>query len=241
MNPKDLTVIIPFHSNSSELENTVHNLLNSPYKKIISKILLCHNGANLLALENAKSLLTHEEIELLHTPRKGLGSGCKMGIEKCNSSFLLITANDLPFGLTDISIWSEINPCPDIVIGSKLHPNSKIFQRSILRKLTSSFFLILKKILIPIKLPKDTQGTIFIKTNIAKNVLKYCTCNGFFFTTELVTFSILRGSSFSEVPIVYFANEGISSVSAFKVGLNFLKNLIKLRATIKREQYDFKK
>ncbi len=241
MNSKDLSVVIPFHHYSICLKSTVDTLLQSPFKEIIAKIYLCHNGPDLDSFENARKNNISNKVELLHVSNIGLGAGCRIGIEKCETNHILITAADLPFGLSDIEEWNRQNQPADIVIGSKLHPESKIHGRPVLRRISTFGFMILKKIFIPIKLPLDTQGTIFIKTTAAKGALKECDIDGFFFTTELITFSILKGSTFSEVPVIYFANEVNSSVSPFKEGMNFFKNLIRLGSKIKRKLYEQKK
>lgn len=238
-----LTIIIPFHSDSLVLQETINTLLNSQYFPLIKNIYLCHNGLDIKSFEIIKKNES-DIIKAIHTPFTGLGAGCREGIKKCTSEFLLITGSDLPFKFSDMIGWLETEPGPrslDIVIGSKSHPQTLIYNRSFIRRIASVFFNILKKLLIPINLPDDSQGTIFIRTEIAKKALNQCREDSFFFTTELLAHSIFIGATYKEIPVIYKSMESKSSVAPFKDGLSFLGKLYTLRTTIARLQNDSKK
>jgi len=87
----------------------------------------------------------------------------------------------------------------NVGLGSKLHPDSKMYGKSLLRSIATFVFIILKKIFIPIKLPLDTQGIIFIKTTATKGSLEECKIDGFFDRINYIFYIkglyILRGAS----------------------------------------------
>lgn len=233
-----LSIIIPFHKAHKSLLESIHLLWSSPYNSLIKEIILCHNGPHLDDLSKTK-LIVHDDprIRVIHTDDAGLGFGCRLGIPKAQGDYILITGIDLPFGISDLNEWSQGQMC-EVMIGSKMHPQSQIQGRSFLRSFSSWVFLILKSLIVPLKLPADTQGTIFIKTSIAQKALPFCEASGFFFTTELVAIAISQGAQYSELPVIYPANETKSSVSPIKDGVIFFKSLFKLRKIILGIQHE---
>lgn len=235
-----LSIIIPFHKAHESLSESILKLWNSSYNGVIKEIILCHNGPHLIDLaETELKIKDDSRIRILHTDQPGLGAGCKLGISQAQGDYILITGIDLPFGLSDLDQWSQSH-LKDIMIGSKSHPKSRIEGRSFVRLVSSFVFVILKSVILPLKIPADTQGTIFIKTSLAKKALSRCGASGFFFTTELVSIAMAQGASAVEMPVIYPANEGKSSVSPIKDGIIFIKSLFKLRKIITGIQHEKK-
>lgn len=232
-----LSIVVPFHRTSGNLQNSLKTVLSSKFTEYISEIILCHNGPYLDEIQKAKEAIKEfASVSVLHTDSPGLGEGCRIGIAQASATHILITGIDFPFGTTDLANWTSLiekDQNYDIVIGSKLHPETVITGRSFLRSLSTTVFNLLKRILIPIRLPLDTQGTVFINTAFAKKASALCSEPGFFFTTELITHSIKHGATFTEVPVTYITDETRSSVSPVKDGLIFLKSLIKLRKSLR--------
>lgn len=238
MSIKQISVVIPFHRVTENLSVKLLDIINSSFFGQLSEVILCHNGPLLNEFEKAKRIIEGlPKVKLLHISDPGLGHGCRSGIAFATGDYILITAIDFPFGFSDLVEFNklqEMNQLADIYIGSKLHPKTIISNRSLFRKLSTFIFNILKLIIIPVTLPKDTQGTILIKSSHAKEHLNKTEAAGFFFTTELITLAINQGASFKEVPVIYYADEGKSSVSPLKDGFIFFKSLILLRKKILR-------
>jgi dolichyl-phosphate beta-glucosyltransferase len=233
-NINSISLVIPFHKDTPALSETITKIEKSDYFTYIDEVFLCHNGQ--LKTYEKEICFNHSKFKLLHTDTPGLGAGCRLGIEKSLSTFILITGSDLPFEWSDFDGWlndqSSLHP-RDIVIGSKNHPETLLINRSLLRKSATKVFILAKKLLIPIDLPEDTQGTIFIKSDFAKSSSKKTHSQGFFFTTELVVWAIKAGATFTEVPVSYIAKESKSSVSPFLQGMEFIQNLLRLRRQLK--------
>ncbi len=236
MRKNTLSVVIPYHR-QLHFKDIVNILY--PFTDWIKEIHFCHNGP----IDSSKfEKIEADGFNLMfhHTQAPGLGAGCRMGIANSQSDFILITGSDLPFGVSDLVTWiklQEINDLPDLVIGSKFHPQSIIKNRHIIRTCLSYSFRFFKKILIPLVLPDDTQGTIFIKRDICLKALPKCNSNGFFFTTELITWSIKEGAQFEEIPISYYEKNSKSSVSPIKDSIKFLFGLFLLKLRTTRSNY----
>lgn len=240
MSTKVLSLVIPFHRFSADLYKNINLLLNSAQSYLIDKIILSHNGPLTGEYEKCRQVfLNFPDVIILHTDNLGLGYGCIEGIKRVKSVYLLITAIDFPFELSDIVEWEKLfrsGELPNIAIGSKLHPQTTIIGRRKIRLIFTFFFLLIKKILIPIKLPRDTQGTIFLNTSEAQYFLPECNSKGFFFTTEIVALILSHSGTFVELPVYYLANEGKSSVSLLKDGFIFIYCLLSLRKKILRDK-----
>jgi dolichyl-phosphate beta-glucosyltransferase len=228
-----ISIIIPVHRRISQLKPHIETLLTHEYNSLIKEILICHNGPALTEVQAAVALEEqYPKVRALHTDVPGLGAGNKMGISASTGEFVLMTAGDLPFGFSDFERWLELyrkGNVPEIVIGSKLHPATVSEGRKFIRVLATFFFMLLKKVLIPFPMPADSQGTVFMLTSAAKQLAPVCFSDGFFFTTELIVRGLHKGLAFCEVPVIYYANEGGSSVSPLREGINFTKGLWRLR------------
>ena len=58
----------------------------------------------------------------------------------------------------------------------------------------------------------DTQGTFFINTKLAQNLLPKLTATGFFFQTQIVVYAVRFGYSYVEIPVVYYSGKRLSKV-----------------------------
>ncbi len=222
------------------MRSRIDELLTHNNSECINKIFICHNGS--LKEEFLVAQELENELPLVrafHTDRPGVGAGCKLGINACETEYFLITGSDLPFGTSDLDRWCELvirQEQPEITLGSKLHPKSVVTGRTFLRRLTTSGLAFLKRLILGPGQPMDSQGTIFMKTSLAKEVLSECFSNDFFFTTELVTRGLKAGGQFVEIPVVYLAKEDGSSVSPFRSSFNFLTALIRLKFSLSRSK-----
>lgn len=227
-----VSVIIPSHGMLRGIETTIEKLNNYQHADVISEILICHNGPvpSVLDLNSNYGSKTR----LLHTDDVGLGAGLKLGLENAVSDFVLMTATDLPFEFTDFDQWNSLpNPKPDIVIGSKGHPSSKIGSHGPIRLIMSTCYRLLRWLAFPFSYPKDPQGTLFLRLSTAKQVNIKDLSNSFFCTTELIALMILKGATWFEVPVVLQPRDGKSSVRIFRDSWDMLKRTIILSLKIR--------
>lgn len=221
-----ISLIIPCYGESENILTTLNQLENTSHH--FHEILVCHNGLIPIKIK----LKENNQIHLLHTDQKGIGHGYKLGIEAATGDTLLLTAADLPFGFTDLESWNK-NDSPLLAIGSKLHPKS-IIERSFSRNISTKILYYLRKFIIPLNLPKDTQGTIFLETQLAKATVKNIKSLDFFFTTELIVKLVMMGKYFTELPVKLKKSNHKSSINFATDPFVFIFKILEIGISIRR-------
>jgi hypothetical protein len=94
--------------------------------------------------------------------------------------------------------------------------------------LASAGFYAVRKALLGSKTPGDSQGSIIIKTELAKSLIAEVQSNDYFFSLELATLAQRRGIRVVEVPIVLENHDGSTSVSLVKDGWSMFVRIWRL-------------
>ncbi len=227
-------LVIPFSCDVERLEDTITLIAENAVKYKITEVMLCHNGGNFVRAEIEE--IFDKEIglfKLLHTEKKGLGEGYKLGIINASSEKIILSASDLPFGFTDIESFNNLTVLERekyrVCIGSKAHENSVMEGYSLLRRLYSKIFYLLRRLLLGKKSPKDSQGTIIIDKILAKELVESVCSGGYFFSVEMIMLAIKRGANVIELPVVFRDLKLKSNVMVINLGLSFMHELLKLR------------
>jgi hypothetical protein len=228
------SLVVPFHSDVEKLSGTLALLRESGTEHGIREILLCHNGSVLdPPTRSAIEARGWEGVRLLSTPDRGIGAGYKLGIGAAREEFVVLSASDLPFGFSDVEAfhaWSrQHGRPPDVAIGSKAHPLSKLASYGLQRRLASRAFWLLRALVLGRETPKDSQGTILVRTGIARSLLPELAFDNYLFSLELVTLAQRRGHRVVELPIEISHHEGgASSVSLLRDGTRMAIDLVQL-------------
>ncbi len=228
------SLVVPFHSDVEKLSTTLGLLRESGPAQGIREILLCHTGSVLdPPTRSAIEARTWEGVRLLSTPTKGIGAGYKLGIRAAREEFLVLSASDLPFGFSDVEAfraWArEHGRPPDVAIGSKAHPRSRLASYGLQRRLASRAFWLLRALLLGRETPKDSQGSVLARTQIARSLLPELVFDNYLFSLEFVTLAQRRGHPVVELPIEISHHEGgASSVSLLRDGTRMAIDLVQL-------------
>lgn len=129
----------------------------------------------------------------------GLGEALRAGVLASRGRRLLLTADDLPFGFTDLD---GFRPLPDdviVAIGSKAHPRSDV-TRSWRRTVQSRIFRFLREALLQSHVG-DSQGTIWVDGAWARSFAHLSRETGLMWTTELVLAAEQQRLIVREVPV----------------------------------------
>jgi GT2 family glycosyltransferase len=235
------SLIIPFHSDLGRLSETLEILKLEAKRQEIGEILLCHNGSVLEASTRAAvEARTWEGVRLLTTEAKGIGAGYKLGIRDASEEYLVLSASDLPFRFTDIDAFRdyrrEHGSFPEVAIGSKAHPQSRLSgSYGLSRRVASRGFWILRALFLGRATPKDSQGTIIIRNALAKSLLPELVFDSYTASLELVTRAQRRGCSVIELPIEFEAHEASdSSVSLVADSIQMARELRTLARGLKQ-------
>jgi hypothetical protein len=208
------TLILPFHADGDRLTASLRRIEAERDRWRIGEVLLCHNGPAWGGVDPASWAATLPlGSTLLHTDRKGIGAGYRIGIAQAGGEYVVLTASDLPFGFTDVGAFLALSePRPALAIGSKAHPCSRI-PRGGARRLAAAAFRLWRRLLLGRATPGDSQGTIIVRTAVARAIVTEVVEDGYLFSLELITQCLARGESIVELPVTLEPREGPSSVS----------------------------
>ena len=175
------------------------------------------------------SLLHIKNLKVLKNNRnRGKGYSVKRGILEAKYSLVLFTDSDLPVATKYVKVFIEyINEGFDIVIASKyMKDASPDKKQSMYRKLTGKVFSLIVKLLV--RGFNDTQcGFKLFKTNFAKQIANFQTCDGFAFDAEILYIAKKMGLKIKEVPVIW-QNKAGSSVG-IKDALQMFFDVLKIR------------
>ncbi len=222
-----LTLIIPFHRDTERLAHSLSAIdaYRNMHPNLLSEVILVHNG-----ISEVPKLILPTFAKTLHTNTLGLGAAYRLGISAATSSWCLLSASDLPFGFSDVDAAALDTWQRGIYIGSKLHEKSDSRSHGSLRLILSRIFYYWRFLVLDVRLPRDTQGTILLPTDIAKKLVLEVEADDFFFTTELLYRAACRGLSIRELPIRQLPQISSSSVRFWHDGFTLFYRTFRLRS-----------
>ncbi len=199
------------------------------------QIVIINNGSkdNCEKIGQELSNKYFKKIKLENIKQSGKGRALKFYLQKSNADIVVYMDIDLAVSLDNIS--DLVNPIIkenyDLIIGSRLLPDSKI-KRSFLRELSSQTYNFLSKIILNHNFSDLQCGFKAIKTNVFKKIASYTKNNKWFFDTELIIFANHFGYKIKEIPVIWEENkydQRKSKVNLIKDSIKFLIDLIKLK------------
>jgi hypothetical protein len=230
---KVISLIIPcYHKDYHRIEKILPKIISKAAQYLIGEVIFVSNGPRTINLQdkfplNSSILFRHE-----HTNSIGLGAAYKEGIKQATYSIICLSASDLPFGFSDVAAYlcCKDQSHASIFIGSKRHPKSIIFNRSIFRDVMSCSFYVLRKLFLNLKTPRDSQGTIiFTKTSLHADPTSIGDDN-YFYSCALLSWEVFYGGSFEELPIqATLTQDNPSHMNIISTSLSMFWNLIRLR------------
>jgi hypothetical protein len=233
------SLVLPFHSDLTSIGATVRRAREEGGARGVREVLLCHNGRPLAPEAQAEVdalVATRDgerpEVRSFHTDAKGIGAGYKLGIREACEEFIILSADDLPFGWSDVAAFEAAGK-PDFAIGSKAHRDSKLEGVTPLRRVSSLGFLTVRRLLLGWGTPGDSQGSFIVRASVGKSLLPSLVYDHYLASLELATLHLRRGGRVVEVPIIVDHNPHQSSVSVARDGWRMVKELVELRRRLK--------
>lgn len=219
---KKLSVIVPFFNDSYDVLiqgiNRISEFLDS--KRIPFEIIISQNGT--LKKIKLPSLFT----KIVFDKDKGLGRAIKNALKIASGDYFYINSIDIPFNFSDLKQMLKRYDQSDLIIGSKLHPDS-IYKINFFRNVLSRFISKISTLLLPKFNIKDPNGSLFGNLSIFKKLFRETLSNDFFICTELVCLYCKNDYKIIEVPVKYIKISNHSSVR-FIDGVIYILKLINL-------------
>lgn len=157
----------------------------------------------------------------------GLGNAYRTGVLATRGRRILLSADDLPFGFSDLDVFRRMDPEVVVAIGSKAHPASSV-ARSRRRSTQSAIFRLLREGLL-YSAVGDSQGTVWVDGPWARMFATLSRETGLMWTVELVLAAEQQGIDVWEVPVVLAAeHEQVTSRFRLKDAVNGVGGLLHL-------------
>ncbi|WP_179085347.1 glycosyltransferase [Microbacterium sp. RU33B] len=194
------SVIVPTRNGESVIGDTIDQLAER--LRSGDEIIVVENGSTdrtTAVLEDLEGSWSHGcALVVLHSGA-GLGEALRTGVLASSGQWLLLTADDLPFGFSDLQEFNKLSADTVVAVGSKAHPESEVV-RSSRRVIQSRVFRFLRAALLQSRVG-DSQGTIWVEGDWARSFALLSREMGLMWTTELVLAAEQQGIRVEEVPV----------------------------------------
>uniref|UniRef100_A0A7V5XFX7 Glycosyltransferase n=1 Tax=Thermodesulfobacterium geofontis TaxID=1295609 RepID=A0A7V5XFX7_9BACT len=182
----ELSIILPAYNQEKLLKESIEKIKGVFADTV--ELIIVDDGSTDNTLEVVKELLN---VKIIINPHNmGKGYSVKKGMLSAKGKYRIFTDADLPYGVKGIKkIFEKLKNNYDIAIGQRINPYPQNPTRLFCHKIFN--FFVRKYLKIPFK---DTQcGLKGFKANVAEEVFKNLTINGFAFDIELLCFALKKG------------------------------------------------
>lgn len=231
--------IVPAYNEEKLLEKNIlklYDFLKKENYKFDWQIKIIINGSNDKSEEIAKKI-EGPHIKYQTIKERGKGKAIKTAILNSLADYIVYMDIDLAVALEDINtLLSPENLDYDLIIGSRLLPQSKR-ERSKIKDLSSKIYILLSKVILKHKFSDLQCGFKAVKRGSYNKIKDYLQDNNWFFDTELLIFSNFFNLKIKEIPVNWSENryeKRKSKVKLFRDSIKFIKNLIKLKKGINK-------
>lgn len=226
--PGSLGVVVPTRNGESVVRETVETLAGALGPT--DEILVVENGSSDRTTEVLEALAADWSypcrLSVLHSER-GLGVALRTGVLASRSDRLLLTADDLPFGLGDLTEFRALGSDTVVAIGSKAHPRSDV-HRSRRRTVQSRIFRHMREALLHSRVG-DSQGTLWVDGRWGRTFAAFSREPGLMWTTELVMAAEIQGIPVVEVPVqLTERHDTVTSRFTFGDAVRGLRGIVRL-------------
>lgn len=231
-----LVYFLPVHNEQTVLAANVARLRER---------LAHHQGAEIYLLENAsrdtswtiaQELAKQPGTFAFKEDRAGIGYAYARGFEEAlaahgpsTTTWAVLTAADLPFGFSDLDagmLFLE-QGASRILMGSKAHPES-VVGRGAQRWVMSQAYRFARRAFLGMRVG-DSQGSVFVRLDLAAEIAPKVEARGFFYSTELCHHAERAGESIEELPVLLEEAKRASTVRPVKHGTEMLRQMWDLR------------
>lgn len=198
--PARLSVVVPSRNGEGVLPATLEAL--GGRLGADDELIVVENGSTdgtAALLQRLSASWEHPVRLVVLTSEPGLGNALRTGVLASRGEHVLLTADDLPFGFSDLDGFHALPDEAVVAVGSKAHPASQV-DRSWRREAQSRVFRSLRRALLHSAVG-DSQGTIWVDGPWVRSFALVSRETGLMWTVELVLAAEQQGVDVWEVPV----------------------------------------
>jgi glycosyltransferase involved in cell wall biosynthesis len=195
------------------------------------QITIADNGSTDHTGEIAKELCgIYSQIQYFKVSARGVGLAFREAIK----------ANDCDIvGYMDVDLATDLRHLSDvclafeqknaeIVVGSRLLKNSKVYNRTLIREITSRGLNMILKILLRVRFSDAMCGFKFYKKDIAEQLVAICSENdGWFYCAEMLIRAEWESIQITEIPVEWHDDTN-SKVKIGKLSVSYMVEILRL-------------
>lgn len=234
-----LTVVMPCYNEGTRIYRNIIETITQVEKFCDSfRIIVVNDGSqDETEYEIKRAMEQDHRIGMIsYEKNQGKGYAVKRGMMASKSEYTAFLDADLelpPYLLEGFLKKAEEGV--DVVIGSKMHPESQV-EYPLLRKVLSTGYYWFMKLLFGMKL-KDTQtGIKLFRTEKIRPVLKMVRTSRFSFDIEILAIAAKKGLSIIEMPVVvnFSRNKSDKSKISFSSIYEMVRDSLRIRMYVSK-------
>jgi glycosyltransferase involved in cell wall biosynthesis len=235
-----LSIIIPAHNEERRLPRTLEQVVAFLARQsYAAEVLIVENGSSDRTLEVAEGFArAHDSVRVVRAEARGKGLAVRLGMLAARGDYRFMCDADLSMPIEEVNRF--LPPALqdfDVAIGSREVHGAVRYDEPRYRHLGGRLINLLIRILILPQL-QDTQcGFKCFRAEIAEDLFKYQTLNGWSFDIELLFVAYRRRYRVVEIPVDwYYRTE--SKVSAIRDALRMINDIFRIHANARGGMYD---
>ena len=235
-----LTIVMPCYNEGTRIYRNIIETITQVEKFCESFRVIAVNDGSTDETESEirRAAQADKRVGVISYPEnRGKGYAVRRGMLAAKSEYVAFLDADLEIPPYLLKGFLE-KSAYDIVIGSKMHPDSQV-EYPFLRKVFSMGYYIFMKVLFSLKV-KDTQtGIKLFRLDSIQPILRNMKTTGFSFDIEMLAIASKLGLSICEMPVVvnFSRNKGDKSKISMKSIYDMVRDSLRIKVYVSKLKF----
>lgn len=238
----DLTLVIPAYNEALRLPESFARLKDYQAERPYLREVIVVDDGSTDGTSDIVELWSREwaALRLVRSAHRGKGSAVRTGMLAASGEYIALADADFSMPVEEFdSFWGEGLGHFDFAVGSREAPGARRYGEPVYRHLMGRVFnALVRSLLVPDI--QDTQcGFKCIRREVASDLCRHQTIEGWGFDVELLYIARLRGYSIIEIPVSWYYMPG-SRVHPIRDTVTMVRDVLTIRRNGTRGCYDLK-